>query len=132
MMFDCRTPIMPLISNRVVGITQPESSISSEKVAFAGPSVVVPLPITTSIAAAQVPTSPQSHVRSSPMVKGKSAIVIAPSEAQNDGSQSNATSFTPPVNNPSDFVGVCMRSFFILCEGALLISSDSNWFYPSP
>ena len=141
MMFDCRTPIMPLIcTNSVVGIiTQPESSISSEKVAFAGPSkvafagpsVVVPLPITTSIAAAQVPTSPQSHVRSSPMVKGKSAIVIAPSEAQNDGSQSTATFFTPPVNHPSDFVGVCMRSFFILSEGALLISSDSDWFYPS-
>ena len=122
----------PISTNRVVGIiTQPESLISSEKVTFAGPSVVVPLPNTTSIAAAQAPTSPQSHASSSPMVKGKSAIAIAPSEAQNDGSQSTATSFTPPVNHPVDFVGVCMRSFFILCEGALLISSDSDWFYPS-
>lgn len=42
------------------------------------------------------------------MVKGKSATVTAPSDAQNDGSQSTATFFAPPVNHMyrSDFVGV--------------------------
>jgi len=120
MMFDSRTPIMPFIcTNRVVGIiTQPEPSLPSKKVPFAGPSFVVPLPSTTSIAAAQAHASPKSHARKS-------------SNAQNDGNQSTATSFAPPVNHRSDIVRVCMRSFFILCEGAFLISSYSDWFYPS-
>ena len=60
------------------------------------------------------------------MVKGKVATVIGPSEAQDDGSQSTATSFARPVEHGSD---VCMRSFFILCEGAFLISSHSDWLY---
>ena len=126
--------MMPLIStNRVVGtVTKPESEslIISKKVSFAGPSVIYPLPSTMSIATAQAPASPQSHARTSPMVKGKSATVIAPSEAQNDGSQSTATSFAPPVNHQNDFVGVCMCSFFILCEGALLIFPQAIGFTP--
>ena len=115
-MIDCRAPAMPFIcTNRVVGIiTQPESSIPSKQVTFSGPSVVLPLSSTTSIAAAQAPASPQSHARTSPMVKGKLATVIGPSEAQDDGTQSTATSFARPVEHGSD---VCMRSFFILCEG---------------
>ncbi|EDR06270.1 uncharacterized protein LACBIDRAFT_328934 [Laccaria bicolor S238N-H82] len=86
--------------------TQPESSIPKKKVSFAGPSVVVPLRSgTTSIAVAQAPASPQFHASTSPVVKGKSATVTAPSEAQNDGSQSTGTSFASPVDH-HDFVGV--------------------------
>jgi len=98
-MFDYRTPIMPLIcTNHVVGTaTEPKSLIFSKKVSFAGPSFVDPLPSTTSIAAAQAPASPQSHAKRSPMVKGKFATVVAPSEAQNEGSKSTATYFAPPI-----------------------------------
>ena len=114
--------MMPLIStNRVVGtVTKPksESLIISKKVSFAGPSDIYPLPSTMSIATAQAPAFPESHARKSSKVKGKSATVIVPSEAENDGSQTTATSFAPPVNHQDDFVGVCMSSFFILCEGA--------------
>ena len=52
--------------------------------------------------------------------------------AQNEGSRSIATYFASPVHHRNDFVGVCMRSLFVLCEGACLISSHSDWFYPSP
>jgi len=80
--FNSRTPIMPLIStNRVVAtIAEPEPLILSEKVTFAGPSVVVPLPSTTSIAGAQAPAPPQCHAKTSLMVTGKFATVVAPSE----------------------------------------------------
>ena len=49
------------------------------------------------------------------MVKGELATVIVPSKVQDDGSQSTATSFARLVDHGS---GVCMHSFFILCEGA--------------
>ena len=81
--FDSRTPMMPLIcTKRVIGtVAKSESFILSEEETFVGPPVVVPLPSTTFIAAAQTPASPKSHANTSPMVYlGKFATVVAPSE----------------------------------------------------